>query len=87
MRGGKRGECHEVSILIRVGDGERSGRAPSKVSMMIIRPPQQGHRHEGEGVSSRSASARERSGAVLGAESAWRTRSMLQARTALAKRP
>ena len=34
----------EVSILIRVGDGERAGRAPSKVSTMIIRPPQQGQR-------------------------------------------
>jgi hypothetical protein len=25
LRGGKRGDCHEVSILIRVGDGERAG--------------------------------------------------------------
>jgi hypothetical protein len=37
--GGKRGDGHEVSILIRLGDGERAGRAPSKVSTMIIRPP------------------------------------------------
>jgi hypothetical protein len=28
----------------RVGDGERAGRMPWKVSMTIIRPPQQGHR-------------------------------------------
>ena len=33
-----------MSILIRVGDGERAGRAPSKVLTMIIRPPQQGQR-------------------------------------------
>ena len=43
LRGGKRGDGHEVSILIRVGDGEREERAPSKVSTMIIRPPQHGH--------------------------------------------
>ncbi len=36
------GDGHEVSILIRVGDGERAGRAPSKVSTIIIRPPQHG---------------------------------------------
>ena len=40
---------HEVSILIRFGDGDRAGRAPSNVSMMIIRPPQHGHRRAGEG--------------------------------------
>ena len=40
MRGGKRGDGHEVSILIRLGDGEREERAPSNVSTMIIRPPQ-----------------------------------------------
>jgi hypothetical protein len=49
-------DCHEVSILIRVGDGERAGRAPSKVSTMI----------EGLSVSrssvSRSVSAGARSG-------------------------
>jgi hypothetical protein len=45
LRGGKDGAiAHEVSILIRLGDGERAGRTPSKVSMTIIRPPQQGHR-------------------------------------------
>jgi hypothetical protein len=43
LRGGKGGDGHEVSILIRVGDGEREERAPSKVSTMIIRPPQYGH--------------------------------------------
>ena len=78
-----RGDCHEVSILIRVGDGERAGGAPSKVSTMIIRPPQRGQRRPGEGPSvlgsskSHSVSAGERSGAA----SAWRTRSMLRART------
>ena len=55
MRGGKRDGGHEVSILIRVSDGERSGRVPSKVSTMIILPPQQAHGREGEDVSSRSA--------------------------------
>jgi hypothetical protein len=40
-----------VSILIRLGDAERAGRAPSTVSMMIIRPPQHGHRQADEGVS------------------------------------
>ena len=45
LRGGKHGAiAHEVSILIRLGEGERAGRTPSKVSMTIIRPPQQGHR-------------------------------------------
>ena len=39
MRGGKRGDGHEVSILIRLGDGEREERAPLNVSTMIIRPP------------------------------------------------
>jgi hypothetical protein len=58
----------EVSILIRVGDGKRAGRAPSKVSTMIIRPLQQGQRRPGEGPSvlrsskSRSISAGARSG-------------------------
>ena len=45
LRGGEHGAiAHEVSILIGLGDGERAGRTPSKVSMTIIRPPQQGHR-------------------------------------------
>ena len=87
LRGGKRDGGHEVSILIRVGDGERLGRSPSKVSTMIILPPQQGHGRAGEDVSSRSASARERSGEALGAASNWRTRSMLRARTVPANRP
>ena len=75
---GMRGDGHEVSILMRVGDGGRPGRAPSKVSTMIIRPPQQGQRRAGETVSAwLFASACERSGAASGAASAWRTRSML----------
>src|SRR5208282_3505357 len=41
LRRGQRGDDHEVSILIRPGGGGRAGRTPSKVSMMIIRPPQQ----------------------------------------------
>ena len=56
LRGGMRGDGHEVSILIRLGDGDRAGRRPSNVSTMIIRPPQQGHRRAGE-TSSASLSA------------------------------
>jgi hypothetical protein len=43
LQDGKRGDDgHEVSILIRLGDGERDERTPSNVST-IIRPPQHGH--------------------------------------------
>ena len=87
MRGGKRDGGHEVSILIRAGEDHRRERAPLKVSTMIILSPQQGHGREGEGVSSRSASALGRSAEVLGAASAWRMRSMLRARTVPANRP
>ena len=48
VRGGTRGDGHELSILIRLGDGERQGRGPSKVSTTIIRPPQQGQRRADE---------------------------------------
>ena len=59
-----RGDGHEVSILIRLGEAMRAGRAPSNVSTMIIRPPQHGQRRGGERSSVRlSASAREGSGA------------------------
>ena len=88
MRGGMRGDGHELSILIRFGGGDRAGRAPSKVSTMIIRPPQQGHRGAGEAVSvSLSGSARDRSDEVVDAASNWRMRSMLRARTVPANRP
>ncbi len=89
MRVGKRrDDHHEVSILIRLGGGERAGRGPSKVSTMIIRPPQHGHRRTGEAVSaSLSASAHERSGEASGAASNWRARSMLRARLFPANRP
>jgi hypothetical protein len=46
-----RGDDHEVSILIRLCGGDCGGRTPSNVSMMIIRPPQHGHRRADEGVS------------------------------------
>ena len=37
LRGGKRrDDPHELSILIRFGDGERAGRGPPNVSTMII---------------------------------------------------
>ena len=59
LRGRKRGDDHEVSILIRVGNGDCAGRAPSNVSVMIIRPPQHGQRRVGGMFSARlSASAR-----------------------------
>ena len=89
LRGGKRrDDPHELSILIRFGDGERAGRGPSNVSTMIIRPPQHGHRCSGEGGSvSLSASAGALWGETLGAASAWRARSMLRARTVPAMRP
>ena len=88
MRGGMRGDGHELSILIRLGDGERQGRDPSNVSTMIIRPPQQGQRRKEEaGSASLSASAGGLSGETLGAASNWRTRSMLRARTVPANRP
>jgi hypothetical protein len=48
VRGGMCGDGHEVSIVIRLGDGEGQGRGPSKVSMMTIRPPQQGQGRAGE---------------------------------------
>jgi len=50
VRGGMRDDGHEVSILIRLGGADRAGRAPSKVSTRIIRPPHRGHRCDGEGV-------------------------------------
>jgi len=46
VRGGMRVDGHELSILIRLGDGERQGRGPSNVSTIIIRPPQHGQRRE-----------------------------------------
>ena len=88
LRGGMGCDCHEVSMLIRLGGGERAGRGPSNVSTMIIRPPQHGHRRGDETSSaSLSASALAFWGETLGAASAWRTRSMLRARTVPAKRP
>src|SRR5208283_4900420 len=48
VRGGMRGDGHEVPILIRLGDGDRAGRGPSKVSTTIIRPPQHGQRRKDE---------------------------------------
>ena len=65
VRGGMRGDGHELSILIRVGDGERQGRGPSNVSTMIIRPPQQGQRRAGETSSARCRPRRGRWGASL----------------------
>jgi len=55
---------HEVSILMRLGDGDCAGRTPSNVSTMIMRPPQQGQRRAGETSSaSPSTSSGGRSGA------------------------
>ena len=88
VRGGMRGDGHELSILIRLGDGERQGRGPSNVSTMIIRPPQQGQRRATETSSAwLSASAGGRWGAAGAAVSNCRARPMLSARTAPASRP
>ncbi len=89
FRGKVRGDGHELSILIRFGDGDRAGRAPSNVSTMIIRPPQHGHRRAGEGalVSQSSEPQSACAGGTCGVASAWRTRSMLRARTVPANRP
>jgi hypothetical protein len=65
LRGGIRGDGHEVSMLIGLSEGERAGRGPSNVSTMIILPPQHGQRRAGATSSaSLSTSARERSGAA-----------------------
>ena len=87
VRGGMRGGGHELSILIRLGDGERQGRAPSNVSTTIIRPPQQGQRRAGETSAGLSASAREGWGAFSAAASKCRTHSMVSARIAPARKP
>ena len=76
MRGGMHGDGHELSILIRLGDGERQGRAPSNVLTIIIRPPQQGQRRAGETSSSRLPASHEGWGAFFAAASNCRARSM-----------
>jgi len=87
VRGGMDGDGHELSILIRLGDGERQGRGPSSVSTMIIRPPQQGQRRAGETSSARLSASREGWGAFSAAASNCRARSMLSARSVPAMRP
>src|SRR5208282_4213462 len=87
LRGGVRCDGHEVSILIRLGGGDRAGRALSNVSTTSIRPPQHGHRRAGAGALAPQSSALERWGARSDAASAWRARSMLRARTVPANRP
>ena len=87
VRGGMRGDGHELSILIRLGDGDRQGRGPSNVSTMIMRPPQQGQRRAGETSSARLSASREGWGAFSAAASSCRARLMLSACTAPAMRP
>ena len=78
LQGGKRrDDHHELSILIRLGDWDRAGRARSNVSTMIIRPPQHGQRRKDE-AGSASASAGALSGETLDAASKSRARSMLE---------
>ena len=78
LEGGRRGDGHEVSILIRARRRCRAGRGPSNVSTMIIRPPQHGQRRAGERSSARlSASAGEGWGAFSVAASICLARSML----------
>ena len=88
MSDGKRGGDHELSILIRFGDGDRAGRGPSNVSTMIIQPPQQGRRRAGEGVfASLLASAGGGSGGPWAAASKLADALDVVARTAPANRP
>ena len=82
-----RGDGHELSVLIRLGDGERQGRGPSNVSTMIIRPPQQGQRRAGETSSAGLSASCEGWSAFSAAASNCRTRSMVSARVAPANRP
>jgi hypothetical protein len=76
VRGGMWGDGHELSILIRLGDGERQGRGPSNVSTMIMRPPQHGHWCAGVLISL-LASACALPGEASGTASKCRARSML----------
>ena len=86
VRGGMRGDGHELSILIRLGDGERQGRGPSNVSTMIIRPPRRGNAAQARRLPP-DCRPRAKAGAHSLAASSCRARSMLSARTAPANRP
>ena len=61
-----RGDGHEVSILIRVGDGDCAGRAPSNVSMMITDRSNKGTGGRSEVFRSRCRPRRARSRAGAG---------------------
>ena len=58
LRGGERGDGHEVSILIGIGDGERAGRAPcvNEASALKTRPHDP-HRHHARRLSSHQRDA------------------------------
>ena len=88
MRGGMHGDGHEVSILIRLGDGDRAGRGAVEVSTTIIRPPQHGQRRKAKGHRPRlSAPAHARWGADLGRGEQLSGALDVRARTAPANRP
>ena len=78
---------HDVSILIGLGGRVRGVAPRSKVSMMIMRPPQHGHGSGGIGGSSSLASASLGSLCVGGTSSNLRERARFSARPPLANRP
>ena len=77
--------AHELSILMGSADQVRGSDPRAKVSMMVMRPPQQRHR----GRSSAFSCSAEGVGCVLSScgPSSARILSMLATRTALANRP
>ena len=75
---------HEVSILIRLGEGP----ARPNVSTMIIRPPQHGHGREGLGGSSSPGQLKAPFGRACAAvASNWRARAMFRAQALPANKP
>src|SRR5512143_348055 len=75
---------HDVSILIGLGGRVLGVEPRSKVSMMIMRPPQHGHGSKDVGGSSAVASGSSCGG---GTASSSRTRARLSVRPPLANRP
>ena len=76
---------HDVSILIGLGGRVRGVEPGSKVSMMIMRPPQLGHGNKCIGGSS-LASVSRGSLCLAGTQSSWRARTRFSVRPPLANR-